>query len=231
MIMNPRDYIDERWRIVTTAQGRRKGFCIGTAKRRRGVRGPPPEKFWNLQLLNHPNFNSFSSMLTISKLAVIWLLVRFTSFYFFFMMNVIMDACLWKDVTTDMIVAPLLRWKCIKTAAKDDPSRPLDKGTVPELVDIQLIPPPFFQCSGSSMTNKPRSTSLAKTTSNLPMRQTSFFFFFSENIGTAAAGPAGPAPAPLLQLTTMVWLLLQTMAVLTQSTSTLDKSTHAERFS
>ena len=24
-----------------------------------------------------------------------------------------------------------------------------------------------------------------------------FFFFFSENIGPAAAGPAGPAPAPL----------------------------------
>ena len=89
-------------------------------------------------------------------------------------MNVILWMRVSQNVINDMIeVAPLLRRNSIKT--EDAPSWPLDKG-VPELVDIQLIPPPFFQCSGSSMTNKPRSTSLAKTTSNLPMRQTSFFF-------------------------------------------------------
>ena len=77
----------------------------------------------------------------------------------------------------DMIVAPLLRWKCIKTAAKDDPSRPLDKGTVPELVDIQLIPPPFFSMlwifhDKQTTLDKPREND--KQSSN----ETDVYFFF-----------------------------------------------------
>ena len=108
-----------------------------------------------------------------------------------------MDACLWKDViNNDMIEgAPLLRWNCIKT--EDPPSRPLDKGVPASWSISSWSLHLFFNTLDLPwQTNHTRQAS-RKRQAIFQWDRRLFFFFFSENIGTAAAEPAGPAPAPL----------------------------------
>ena len=178
-------------------QGRRKGFCIGTAKHRRGS-GGSPRKIFEIYSCSTTQILILSvpPMQTISKLVGIRIVGKVYSFTFF-----IMNVILWMRVSEKM-----LYWYDRRSSASKMKSSKL-----------RILPPgprtkafPSWSISSWSLhlffntldlPHDDKHTTLDKPRENDKQSSNEtdvFLFFFSESIGTAAAGPAGPAPAPLL---------------------------------